>query len=126
LPDWQSHRHPFIAGMNFPTTAPLGPCLVTPDEVGTLGPKRIETRLAGEVVQSATFGDMIFSIPRVISYISDFTPLCAGDVVALGTPGGSDFTRDPRRYMRAGEIVEISIEGVGILRNPIASEALNG
>jgi 2-keto-4-pentenoate hydratase/2-oxohepta-3-ene-1,7-dioic acid hydratase in catechol pathway len=122
LRDWQHHGSQFTPGKNFRGTGPLGPYLVTPDEVGALGPQRIETRLGGEIRQSAILGDMTFSVSRVISYISAFTPLHPGDVIAMGRPCGADVKRAPPRYMRAGEIVEISIEGVGILRNPVARE----
>jgi 2-keto-4-pentenoate hydratase/2-oxohepta-3-ene-1,7-dioic acid hydratase in catechol pathway len=120
LRDWQHHGSQFTPAKNFPATGPLGPYLVTPDELGALARLRIETRLAGSITQSANLGDMAFSVPRVISYISTFTPLRPGDVIAMGKPRGADIESAQPRYMRAGDIVEVSIEGLGILRNPVA------
>ncbi|RKE70588.1 fumarylacetoacetate hydrolase family protein [Pseudorhodoplanes sinuspersici] len=88
LRDWQRHTHQFTPGKNFPATAPLGPYLVTPDELDRFGDRHIETRLNGNLMQSAQLGDMIFTVEDVISYVSSFTPLTSGDVIAMGTPGG--------------------------------------
>ncbi len=122
LRDWQNHSHQFIPGKNFPATGPFGPWLVTPDEVGEIGQQRIVTRLNGEVVQSATLGDMIFPIPVLISYLSAFTPLSPGDVICTGTPGGVGFKREPQVFMKPGDMVEVEIERVGLLRSPIVEE----
>ncbi len=123
LRDWQRHTHQFIPGKNFPGTGAFGPELVTPDEFGTIGPQKIETRLNGEVMQSATLADMIFSVPRIIAYVSGFTRLRAGDVIATGTPGGVGFKREPQLFMRAGDRVEVAIDGLGRLSNPIVAES---
>jgi 2-keto-4-pentenoate hydratase/2-oxohepta-3-ene-1,7-dioic acid hydratase in catechol pathway len=123
LRDWQRHTHQFTPGKNFPGTGPLGPELVTLDEVGDLRDRGLETRLNGAAVQSAKLGDMIFSIPRIIAYVSAFTRLHPGDVIATGTPGGVGFKRDPQLFMKAGDVVEVVIEGVGALRNTISAEA---
>jgi 2-keto-4-pentenoate hydratase/2-oxohepta-3-ene-1,7-dioic acid hydratase in catechol pathway len=120
--DWQNHTHQYTPGKNFPTTGPFGPYLVTPDEVGEIGPQTIQTRLNGETVQSATLGDMIFSIPVIIAYLSAFTPLAPGDVIATGTPGGVGFKREPQLFMKAGDVVEVEIEKVGLLRSRIVAE----
>ena len=122
--DWQNHTHQYTPGKNFPTTGPFGPWLVTPDEVGEIGPQTIETRLNGETVQSATLGDMIFPIPTIIAYISAFTPLSPGDVIATGTPGGVGFKREPQLFMKAGDVVEVEIEKVGLLRSRIVAEQM--
>lgn len=122
LRDWQRHTHQFIPGKNFPGTGAFGPELVTPDEAGELSGQPIETRLNGEMMQSATLGDMIFCIPRIIAYVSGFTRLEPGDVIATGTPGGVGFKREPQLFMRAGDIVEVSIGSIGVLTNPIAAE----
>jgi 2-keto-4-pentenoate hydratase/2-oxohepta-3-ene-1,7-dioic acid hydratase in catechol pathway len=121
--DWQNHTHQYTPGKNFPTTGPFGPYLVTPDEVGDIGPQTIQTRLNGETVQSATLGDMIFSIPTIIAYLSAFTPLAPGDVIATGTPGGVGFKREPQLFMKVGDVVEVEIENVGLLRSRIVAEA---
>lgn len=120
--DWQRHTHQYLPGKNFPSTAPCGPELVTPDEVGPLKELRIETRLNGQMMQSATFGDMIFSVAELIAYISTFTPLLPGDMVATGTPGGVGFTRQPPVWMKAGDRIEVSIEKVGRLENTVVDE----
>lgn len=126
LRDWQRHTHQFIPGKNFPATGPFGPELVTPDEVDRLDDRPIETRLNGKVMQSAKLGDMIFSIPRVIAYVSGFTPLAPGDVIATGTPGGVGFKREPQLFMKVGDTVEVTVGGVGRLANRIASEPARG
>jgi len=122
LRDWQRHTHQFTPGKNFPGTGPFGPELVTPDEIARLDDQPIVTRLNGTVVQQAKLGDMIFSIARVIAYLSGFTPLRPGDVIATGTPGGVGFKREPQLFMTAGDRVEVEIGGVGRLANPIARE----
>jgi len=120
--DWQRHTHQFIPGKNFPSTGPFGPDLVTPDEAGDLAAQPIETRLNGQIVQSALLGEMIFSIPRIIAYVSGFTRLRPGDVIATGTPGGVGMKRTPPLFMKAGDTVEVRIGGIGRLSNPIVAE----
>jgi 2-keto-4-pentenoate hydratase/2-oxohepta-3-ene-1,7-dioic acid hydratase in catechol pathway len=122
LRDWQRHTHQFTPGKNFPNTGVLGPALITPEEVGPLADKRIETRLNGAVMQSAKLGDMIFSISRVIAYISGFTRLSPGDIIATGTPGGVGFKRDPQVFMQQGDRVDVTVEGIGTLINTIELE----
>lgn len=120
--DYQRHASQWTPGKNFPATAPFGPWLVTPDEVGELAGKKIQTRLNRDTVQSSTLDMMIFPPARLIEYISNFTPLYPGDVIATGTPGGVGWVRKPPLWMKPGDTVEIDIEGVGILRNTIAAE----
>jgi 2-keto-4-pentenoate hydratase/2-oxohepta-3-ene-1,7-dioic acid hydratase in catechol pathway len=122
LRDWQRHTHQFTPGKNFPNTGAFGPALITPQEAGELADKRIETRLNGATMQSAKLGDMIFSIPRVIAYLSGFTRLSPGDVIATGTPGGVGFKRDPQVFMRQGDRVDVTVEGIGTLINTIEQE----
>jgi 2-keto-4-pentenoate hydratase/2-oxohepta-3-ene-1,7-dioic acid hydratase in catechol pathway len=121
--DFQRHTHQFTPGKNFPSTGGFGPYLVTPDEVGDLGKLRLQTRLNGEVVQDTTIDQMIFDIPRQIEYCSSFTRLEPGDVIATGTPGGVGSRRTPPLWMKAGDVVEVEIDRVGLLRNGIADEA---
>ncbi|MEX6505886.1 fumarylacetoacetate hydrolase family protein [Jiella sp. M17.18] len=121
--DFQRHTHQFTPGKNFPDTGAFGPWMMTPDELGELGPKTIRTRLNGETVQEATFDQMIFDIARQIEYCSSFTRLEAGDVIASGTPGGVGAKRNPPLWMKPGDVVEVEIDGLGILRNPIEQEA---
>jgi 2-keto-4-pentenoate hydratase/2-oxohepta-3-ene-1,7-dioic acid hydratase in catechol pathway len=120
--DWQRHTHQFIPGKNFPNTGAFGPALITPEEAGLLKDKRIETRVNGVTMQSAKLGDMIFSISRIIAYLSGFTRLSPGDVVATGTPGGVGFKRDPQVFLRQGDRVDITVEGIGTLINTIEQE----
>lgn len=122
LRDWQRHTTQFTPGKTFPGTGPLGPYMVTPDETGNLDSSVLQTRLNGVVVQSASIGQMIFSIPRLIEYISSFTPLAAGDLIATGTPGGVGFKREPPLYMKPGDRIEVEIGGVGLLVNGVVDE----
>jgi 2-keto-4-pentenoate hydratase/2-oxohepta-3-ene-1,7-dioic acid hydratase in catechol pathway len=117
--DWQAHTIQFTPGKNWPETGSFGPWLVTPDEIGPLGPQRIQTRLNGTVMQDATLSEMIFSVPRLIAYISTFTVLSPGDVIVSGTPGGVGAKRDPQVFMKEGDRVEVEIDGVGLLVNNI-------
>jgi 2-keto-4-pentenoate hydratase/2-oxohepta-3-ene-1,7-dioic acid hydratase in catechol pathway len=120
--DFQKHTHQFTPGKNFPDTGALGPWMMTPDELGPLPDLRIQTRLNGQVVQNATFSQMIFDIARQIEYCSSFTRLEAGDVIASGTPGGVGAKRTPPLWMKPGDLVEVEIDKLGILRNPIVEE----
>jgi 2-keto-4-pentenoate hydratase/2-oxohepta-3-ene-1,7-dioic acid hydratase in catechol pathway len=120
--DWQYHTHQFTPGKNFPGTGGFGPWLVTPDEVGALDSLRLQTRLNGNVMQSATLGQMIFDVPALIDYCSSFTPLEPGDVIVTGTPGGVGAKRNPPIWLQGGDSVEVEIDGVGVLRNRIVHE----
>jgi 2-keto-4-pentenoate hydratase/2-oxohepta-3-ene-1,7-dioic acid hydratase in catechol pathway len=120
--DWQRHTHQFTPGKNFPGTAPFGPCLVTRDEVPDVTTLTLETRLNGQVMQHASIADLIFDIPVLVEYISRFTPLSPGDVIATGTPGGVGDRREPPLYMKDGDVVEVEITGLGVLRNRIGTE----
>jgi 2-keto-4-pentenoate hydratase/2-oxohepta-3-ene-1,7-dioic acid hydratase in catechol pathway len=120
--DFQRHTHQFTPGKNFPDTGAFGPWMMTPDELGELGPLRIQTRVNGQVVQDATFEQMIFDIPRIIEYCSSFTRLEPGDVIATGTPGGVGAKRTPPLWLKPGDTVEVEIDRLGTLRNGIADE----
>lgn len=121
--DWQRHTMQFTPGKNFPGTGAFGPWLVTPEEFGDIPGKRIQTRLNGQVMQDAHFADLIFPLDQLIAYCSAFTPLSAGDVIVTGTPGGVGAKRNPPVFMKHGDVVEVEIDGIGVLRNPIANEA---
>lgn len=121
--DWQRHTHQWTPGKNFPGTGPLGPWLVTADEVPDVNALTLETRLNGQVMQHAPLSDLIFTIPVLIEYISRFTRLSPGDVIATGTPGGVGDRRDPPLYMKEGDVAEVEITGLGILRNRIGTAA---
>jgi len=119
--DWQRHSSQWTPGKNFQGTGALGPTLVTADEVGDLSELTLTTRLNGEVMQHASLADFIFPVPLIIEYLSTFTTLNAGDVIATGTPGGVGDRRQPPLYMKPGDAVEVEITRVGTLRNVIAS-----
>lgn len=120
--DWQRHTIQFTPGKNFMDTGAFGPFLVTPDEVGPLAELKLQTRLNGQVVQDTRIGDMIFDIPTIIAYCSTFTRLEIGDVIVTGTPGGVGAKRTPPLWMKPGDVVEVEIDRVGLLRNPIIDE----
>jgi 2-keto-4-pentenoate hydratase/2-oxohepta-3-ene-1,7-dioic acid hydratase in catechol pathway len=115
-------KHSVTAGKNFPNTGPLGPWLVTADEIPDPAALTLETRVNGERRQHTSTGDMILSVPQLIEYISAFTPLAPGDVIATGTPEGVAHARKPPLWLVPGDVVEIEISGIGILRNPVAAE----
>jgi 2-keto-4-pentenoate hydratase/2-oxohepta-3-ene-1,7-dioic acid hydratase in catechol pathway len=121
--DFQRHTHQFTPGKNFPDTGAFGPWMMTADEFAFRGSQRLQTRVNGQVVQEATFDQMIFDVPRMIEYCSTFTRLEPGDVIATGTPGGVGAKRTPPLWLKPGDTVEVEIDGLGILRNGVADEA---
>ena len=114
-------RHALMTGKNFWRSGAMGPWIVTPDEVAGKDIK-LETFVQGESLQSARASQMIFNIAELISYCSRMTWLRPGDVIATGTPGGVGSRKSPPRWLRAGEVVEIAVEGVGRLRNTVQDE----
>jgi 2-keto-4-pentenoate hydratase/2-oxohepta-3-ene-1,7-dioic acid hydratase in catechol pathway len=128
LRDYQTRTPQWTAGKNFDGTGAFGPFLVTPDELppGAQG-LTLETRLNGQVVQHANTTDMIFDVASTIHLLSSFLTLDAGDVLVMGTPAGVGFARKPPLWMKDGDVVEVEIERLGVLRNPVkAAAALNG
>ncbi len=121
--EYQFHAKQIAAGKNFDGTGGFGPCMVTKDEVPDPENLAITTRLNGSVMQSANTGQMIFKIPRLIHYASQIFELTPGDVIVTGTPAGVGWSRKPPIFMKQGDVVEVQIERVGLLRNPIADEA---
>ncbi|AMJ60389.1 fumarylacetoacetate hydrolase family protein [Bosea sp. PAMC 26642] len=121
--DFQRHTHQFTPGKNFPGTGAFGPWMMTPDELGELAELRLQTRVNGQVVQDATFAQMIFDIPRIVEYCSSFTRLEPGDVIATGTPGGVGAKRTPPLWLKPGDVVEVEIDRLGTLRNGVVDEA---
>ncbi|GGZ11149.1 5-carboxymethyl-2-hydroxymuconate isomerase [Novosphingobium colocasiae] len=120
--DWQFHTSQWAPGKNFARTGAFGPWLVTPDELGEIAELKLETRLNGEIMQSATVDEMIFSIPEQIAYLSTIVELRPGDVIVTGTPGGVGVKRDPQVFMKAGDICEVEVSGIGVLSNPIIDQ----
>jgi 2-keto-4-pentenoate hydratase/2-oxohepta-3-ene-1,7-dioic acid hydratase in catechol pathway len=121
--DWQRHAQQIASGKNFVGTGPFGPWLVTPDEIGDPTKLKLETRVNGATVQSSDTSMLIFSIPRLIEYCSTIFDLVPGDVIATGTPAGVGFTRKPPVFLKPGDVVEVEIENIGVLRNPVVDEA---
>jgi 2-keto-4-pentenoate hydratase/2-oxohepta-3-ene-1,7-dioic acid hydratase in catechol pathway len=110
------------AGKNFPATGPLGPWLVTTDEIPDPGRLTLSTRLNGVEMQRASTTDMIHSVSAIVAFCSDFTALSAGDVIATGTPEGAGHHRSPPLWMKAGDVLEVEISAIGVLRTRVADE----
>ena len=120
--DWQKHSTQFTPGKNFFRSGSIGPCLVTVDEVPDVAALTLQTRVNGMVKQEIALARMIFDIPWLISYFSTFTPLAPGDVIATGTPSGFGATRTPPEFLRSGDVIEVEIQGIGTLKNPVQDE----
>ena len=120
--DWQVATSHWGPGKNFWRTGGFGPWMVTSDEITANQNMRLITRLNGQVMQEATTDMMIHSIPRQIAYISTFIPLQPGDVIVTGTPGGVGNKREPQVFMKPGDVVEIEVDAIGVLRNGIRDE----
>lgn len=122
--DYQHRTPQWTVGKNFDGTGAFGPDFVTADELpdGARGLK-IETRLNGQTVQSSNTSDMVFSVAELVSIISEAISLSPGDVIVSGTPSGVGHARNPKLYMKPGDICEVEIEQLGVLRNPIKNEA---
>jgi 2-keto-4-pentenoate hydratase/2-oxohepta-3-ene-1,7-dioic acid hydratase in catechol pathway len=119
--DWQRHTHQWTPGKNFPLTGPLGPYMATRKDIPDVNQLILETRLNGKVMQHASLSDLIFTLPVIIEYLSGFTTLSPGDVIATGTPGGVGDKREPAVYMNAGDVIEVEITGLGTLRNVVSN-----
>lgn len=122
LRDWQSATPQWTAGKNFFRTGAFGPWLVTRDEIADNQVMTLVTRLNGQEMQRATTDKLIHSIPRQIAHISAFTPLAPGDVIVTGTPGGVGAKRTPPVWMKAGDVVEVEVDAIGVLRNGVRQE----
>ena len=120
--DFQYHTIQFTAGKNFYKSGGFGPWMVTSDEQPDPETFHLQTRLNGEVLQDAPVSDLCFNIPQLIEYCSSWTPLEPGDVIVTGTPGGVGRVRKPPIWMKPGDVAEIDIKGVGVLRNTIVDE----
>lgn len=120
--DWLRRGTQNCPGKNFYRAGAIGPWMATADEVGDIGDLRIRTRVDGELRQDGSTALMIFKVPFLIAHISRFTWLEPGDMIATGSPGGSAASEDAPRWLRAGQEVEIEIERVGVLNNPVAAE----
>jgi 2-keto-4-pentenoate hydratase/2-oxohepta-3-ene-1,7-dioic acid hydratase in catechol pathway len=123
--DWQGKwgGSQWCRGKTFDTFAPLGPCLVTRDEIPNPNALAIKLTIDGEVLQDWNTNDMIFDVPRLIEFLSGSTTLLPGTVILTGTPQGVGFARKPPRWLRAGDTVTVEIEKIGSLTNPVEEEA---
>jgi acylpyruvate hydrolase len=119
--DYQMHTTQFTPGKNFDGSGPFGPALVTADEVGDPGALTIRTLVNGVVKQEAGSGEMVFGIPELIAYCSEFTTLEPGDVIATGTPAGVGVARKPPEFLRPGDVCSVEIDRLGVLTNPVAA-----
>jgi acylpyruvate hydrolase len=119
--EWQRAATQWTPGKNFDGSMPIGPELVTTDEVD-VSDLQLTTTLNGEVMQSASTSAMIFDVPRTIEFLSSFTTLRPGDVIATGTPSGVGFARKPPVWLNPGDLVEVSIEAVGRIANRVVAE----
>jgi 2-keto-4-pentenoate hydratase/2-oxohepta-3-ene-1,7-dioic acid hydratase in catechol pathway len=123
--DWQGKwgTSQWSRGKSFDTFAPMGPCLVTTDEIPNPNALALKLDVNGEVLQDWNTDDMIFDVPRLIEFLSGSTTLLPGTVILTGTPHGVGFARQPPRFLQAGDVVTVTIEGIGALQNPIVEEA---
>lgn len=119
--DVQFKDNQITIGKNFAGFAPIGPCIVTADELTRPDHVRLQTRLNGKTLQDGNTSDWLFSLPRLISFLSQYIPLVPGDIVSTGTPAGVGIFQKPPIFMKAGDIVEIEADGIGVLRNPIVA-----
>jgi 2-keto-4-pentenoate hydratase/2-oxohepta-3-ene-1,7-dioic acid hydratase in catechol pathway len=121
--EWQFHAKAIAAGKNFESTGAFGPWMVTADEIAPDRALALTTRLNGETMQKTTTADMIFSVARQIEYASTIFTLVPGDVIVTGTPGGVGWSKKPPRFMVPGDVVEVEIEAIGLLRNTVEQES---
>lgn len=121
---WQMHAGggQWVRGKSFDTFCPFGPFIVTTDEIKTPDALKIECVLNGEIMQESRTGDMIFSVAKIISYLSESTTLLPGTLILTGTPAGVGFARKPPVFLKSGDMLETRIEHVGVLKNEIAVE----
>ena len=107
---------------SFPTFCPLGPAIVTADEIADPHDLKIGLSIDGEVLQNSSTRELVFKIPELIEYISSITPLLPGDIISTGTPPGVGLGRTPKRWLKPGETVTVTVEGLGELTNPVVAE----
>jgi 2-keto-4-pentenoate hydratase/2-oxohepta-3-ene-1,7-dioic acid hydratase in catechol pathway len=122
--DWQVKKPAgqWTLGKSFDTFLPIGPCIVTADEIPDVTQLRITCTIGGAMLQDDRAGSMIFSIPEVIAYLSRVATLVPGDLILTGTPSGTGSGQTPPRWLTAGEIVEVAVSEIGTLRNPVQEQ----
>jgi 2-keto-4-pentenoate hydratase/2-oxohepta-3-ene-1,7-dioic acid hydratase in catechol pathway len=119
--DVQLATSQWTLGKSFNTFAPLGPAIVTKDEIADPHALDVKLSIDGEVLQHSNTRELIFKLPDLIAYISSITPLQAGDIISTGTPAGVGLGRNPQRWLKAGETVTIEVSGLGTLMNPVVA-----
>jgi len=117
--DWQAHSPTFTMGKSFDTHCPIGPCIVTADEIGDPGDLALRTWVNGELRQESSTSDLVFKCAEMIEYLTTVFPLEPGDILATGTPAGVGMGFKPPRWLCDGDVVRIEIEGLGVLENPV-------
>lgn len=119
LRDAQMRSGQWLIGKTMPGFGPCGPCIVTADSYDPDEPKAIRSYVNGQLRQDGSTGDMIFSCAKIISYASKYIKLCPGDLIYTGTPSGVALEGKEKRWLRPGDVVDVEIEGIGTLRNPL-------
>jgi 2-keto-4-pentenoate hydratase/2-oxohepta-3-ene-1,7-dioic acid hydratase in catechol pathway len=120
--EWQRHTSQFTPGKNFPGTGGFGPWIITPDAVPDIAHATLSTRVNGVEMQHATLDDLVFDVAALVEYCSGFTVLEPGDVIITGTTGGVGAYRTPPLWLTPGDVVEVEISGIGVLRNFVVDE----
>ncbi len=120
--DVQLSTSQWSLGKSFPSFCPMGPAIVTTDAIADPHQLAISLSIGGEVLQNSNTRELIFKVPDLVEYISSITPLLPGDVISTGTPGGVGMGRTPQRWLKAGETVTVTVEGLGSLANPVVAE----
>ena len=120
--DFQMATSQWMIGKTFDTFAPIGPAIVTADEIADPHKLAISLELSGEVLQDSNTSNLIFGVPKLVAYLSSVFTLEPGDIIATGTPSGVGFARKPPRYLKAGDECRVRIEGLGELYNPVVAE----
>jgi 2-keto-4-pentenoate hydratase/2-oxohepta-3-ene-1,7-dioic acid hydratase in catechol pathway len=120
--EWQFHAKQIAAGKNFVGTGPFGPWMATPDEIPDPENLNLDLRINGKTEQSSNTRHLIFKIPTIINYASTIFDLAPGDVLVTGTPAGVGWSRKPPQFLKPGDVVEVEIEKIGVLRNPVVDE----
>jgi acylpyruvate hydrolase len=115
--DYQWRTTQWFAGKTFESSTPMGPVLVTPDELDRLGERELRVRVNGELRQHAPLGDLVFDVPTLVADVSRIVTLEPGDVIATGTPGGVGAAMEPKAFLRPGDVVEVEVDGIGALGN---------
>ena len=120
--DYQMATSQWLMGKTFDTFAPMGPWIVTRDEIADPHALDLSLEISGEVLQNSNTRELVFGVPALIEFISSVVTFEPGDVVATGTPAGVGFVRKPPRYLKDGDEVIVRIQGIGELRNPVVAE----